>query len=71
MNKTTILLTEPQLSIQACNDGVWLHFSTTNGLHSSINLPIQFGRDSSINNYYIQEWCRQYAKKIEREEEAS
>lgn len=60
---TTILTTKPQLSIQSSNDGVWLHFSTSDGKrHSSINLSVIFDREN-LSDLIIVEWCKEYATK--------
>lgn len=60
MNITKTLIEEPELKIQANDDGVWLHFKASDGSFSSINLPNYFGKERSMADRTIQQWSIDY-----------
>jgi hypothetical protein len=67
MNHKRDLITDgPTLSIQACDDGVWLHFTTLDGkLHCSLNLPVKFAQDTYLYDSVICQWAHDFAIKNE------
>lgn len=67
MNHKRDLITDgPTLSIQANEDGVWLHFTTLDGKkHSSVNLPVKFARGSVLQDGIICQWASEFAAKNE------
>lgn len=62
MNSTKTIISNPELKIQACEDGVWLHFKTKKRTHSSINLPMFFGPGRSMSDKTIVDWCLEYVE---------
>lgn len=58
--KTEILIKEPELKIQSCDDGIWLHFKI-GSKHASINLVNIFGKEGRIVDDTIIAWCKKYA----------
>jgi hypothetical protein len=65
MNDTQVIIENPELKIQAGEDGVWLHFKTCNGnRYSSINLSVLFDGSphSAICDNTIQQWAKEYAE---------
>lgn len=57
----------PELSIQVCDDGLWLHFTTLDGkLHSSINLPVKFAKGTYLYDSIICKWSEEYRKAISK-----
>ena len=67
MNHKRDLITDgPTLSIQACDDGVWLHFTTIDGkLHCSLNLPVKFAKGTYLYDGVICQWAHDFAIKNE------
>ena len=65
MNHKRDLITDgPTLSIQACDDGVWLHFTTLDGkLHYSLNLPVKFAKGAYLYDSVICRWAHDFAVK--------
>ena len=65
MNHKRDLITDgPALSIQACDDGVWLHFTTLDGkLHCSLNLPVKFAKGTYLFDDVICQWAHDFAVK--------
>lgn len=65
MNYKRDLITDgPTLSIQACDDGVWLHFTTLDGkLHCSLNLPAKFAKGTYLYDDVICRWAHDFATK--------
>ena len=67
MNHKRDLITDgPTLSIQACDDGVWLHFTTLDGKqHCSLNLPVKFAKGTHLYDSVICQWAYDFAIKNE------
>lgn len=65
MNHKRDLITDgPTLSIQACDDGVWLHFTTLDRkLHCSFNLPVKFAKGTYLFDSTICQWSKEFATK--------
>ena len=55
-----ILINKPELKINSCQDGVWLHFATSNGKHAALNLHLQ-KEASSIIGQTLTQWAKEYA----------
>lgn len=53
------LIKNPKLKTQSANDGVWLHFSTSDGKHVSLNLHTQ--DRGGIIGKALEAWAREYA----------
>lgn len=64
MNINTTKEIAPGLKLQACHDGVWLHFKASNGLSGSLNLPACF-TDTKITHQAIKQWSKDYAQSEE------
>ena len=56
------LIESPKLAIDSTRDGVWLHFATLDGRHTSLNIPVMFGRIGTFNDETIFQWAVEYAR---------
>ena len=58
--KQKTLIKNPQLKIQSDNDGVWLHFKASNGIHASLNIHMMKD-DGTIVGQCLTQWAKDYA----------